>query len=149
MTVFLLWLSLHYKAVCACGVRRSIIRAAIYFLILFQLSGCSSWHDWHMKRSLEKMRSEARKKIDVDACLALGGKVEGIGMFGIPSCVVYYTDGGKTCADNSECEGDCFTPNIFEIGTPMQGVCQSSEHDAFGCVSTIENSVVREAICQD
>ncbi|HEY8942115.1 MAG TPA: hypothetical protein VIM59_18105 [Cellvibrio sp.] len=102
-----------------------------------------------MERSLEKMRTEARKKIDVDACLVSGGKVEGIGMFGIPSCVAYYKDGGKTCADNSECEGDCFTPDTVEIGTPVQGVCQSSEHDSFGCVSTIENGVVSGAICQD
>lgn len=95
------------------------------------------------------MRSEAREDIDVAACLASGGKVEGIGMFGIPSCVAYYEDAGKACIDNSQCQGKCFVPNTYEIGTPMNGVCQESGHDSFGCISTIENGAVADAFCQD
>ncbi|WP_444902005.1 hypothetical protein ACJJIG_02525 [Microbulbifer sp. SSSA007] len=126
-----------------------IIRIALYLIIIFQLSACNAWNDWRMERSIEKMSSEARAKIDSEACVSSGGKVEGIGIFGIPSCVAYYIDGGKSCTDNSQCQGLCFTPNTHEIGTAILGLCQSSEHDSFGCISTVENGVVSEAFCQD
>lgn len=95
------------------------------------------------------MRSDALKDIDIEACEASGGKVEGIGMFGMPACVIYYTDGGCRCTDNSQCQGECFVPNTFEIGTPLNGNCQSSEQDSFGCISTIEDGVVNDAFCLD
>lgn len=95
------------------------------------------------------MRDDARKEIDIEACLASGGKVEGVGIFGVSSCVAYYADGGKRCTDNSQCHGLCFIPTILKIGTLTQGVCQSSERDSFDCISTIKDGVVNDAFCQD
>lgn len=100
------------------------------------------------KRS-EKMRADALKKIDIAACEKSSGKIEGVGMFGIPSCVAYYADGGKPCKSESECEGMCFTPDVLEGKTSVTGICERSEHDRFGCYSAVENGVVLYSICAD
>lgn len=41
------------------------------------------------------MRAEALKEIDVSACQKSAGKIEGVGIFGTPSCVIYYPNGGS------------------------------------------------------
>lgn len=112
--------------------------------VLF-LSGCAGYDEWRMEKDLRKMRAEALKKIDVEECEKSGGKIEGVGIFGIPSCVVYYPDGGKPCKSESECEGMCFSPD----NTSATAICERSEHDRFGCYSAIENGEVLYSICAD
>ena len=94
-------------------------------------------------------RREAANRIDKEECESKGGRVEPYGMTGYPACVSYYDDGGKECRDSSECEGNCFVRGIFEVGTPMAGVCESSEHDSMGCNSRITNGKVVSTWCQD
>jgi hypothetical protein len=110
------------------------------------LSGCASWR---LNSEVEEARAEALRKIDVKACEKQGGKVEGIGIFGIPACVQYYSDGGKICRDKSECQGYCFIPEQLERGKSAVGKCEASEHDSFGCFSRIEDGKVATSMCQD
>jgi hypothetical protein len=70
-------------------------------------------------------------------------------MFGIPACVTYYSDGGKACGDDSQCEGHCFLPDVLEQGQRATGICERSEHDSFGCFSRIERGLVAVTMCQD
>jgi hypothetical protein len=102
-----------------------------------------------MDASVRESRAEALASIDVRECESSGGKVEGIGIFGIPACVQYYSDGGKICKDSSECEGYCYVPETLEKGMEAAGVCESSEHDSFGCFSRNEKGMVNNVICQD
>lgn len=102
-----------------------------------------------MRHQLEQTRKDALAKIDASECAARGGKVEGIGIFGMPACVAYYTDGGKICSAKSDCEAACLNPSKLPVGSPAKGTCAKSEHDYFGCVSHIDNGVVESYICQD
>jgi len=125
------------------------MKLLILTLHLICLSGCAGYNEWRMEKDLKKMRADALKKIDVAACEKSGGKIEGVGMFGIPSCVVYYADGGKPCKSESECEGMCFSPDVLEEKTSVTGICERSEQDRFGCYSAVENGVVLYSICAD
>ena len=119
------------------------------FLLSPLLTGCT-WYEGQKFRSEQReARAEALKNIDRTACERTGGKVEGIGIFGIPACVRYYSDGGKSCRDKSECQGLCFSAKILERGTETAGACQSSEHESFGCISRIEDGKVADSMCQD
>lgn len=102
-----------------------------------------------MEKDLEKMRAEALAKIDVAACEKSGGKVEGLGMFGMPACVTYFKDGGKPCKSSTDCEGNCFSPEVKETGSLVTGICERSTRDRFGCNSAIENGRVTYSICVD
>lgn len=113
------------------------------------LSGCAWYEAWQFRTDLRRARADALNKIDRSACEGQGGKVEGIGIFAIPACVQYYSDGGKRCHDKSECQGYCFTASVLEHGTESAGTCESSEHDSFGCFSRIEAGKVAYAMCQD
>jgi hypothetical protein len=102
-----------------------------------------------MQSDVERSRSVALKNIDANKCHSEGGKVEDIGIFGLPACVHYYSDGGNACEDNSDCEGDCFTPEVLEMENEASGMCERSEHDSFGCFSRIEAGRVVTSMCQD
>jgi hypothetical protein len=119
------------------------------FLLLPLLTGCTWYEGQKFRSELREARADALKNIDRATCASVGGKVEGIGIFGIPACVQYYSDGGKSCRDQSECQGLCFSPEILERGTESAGTCQSSEHDSFGCISRIEDGKVADSMCQD
>jgi hypothetical protein len=113
------------------------------------LTGCTWYEAQKFRSELREAREDALRDIDRAACENAGGKVEGIGIFGIPACVQYYSDGGKPCRDKSECQGLCFRPEVLERGKESDGTCQSSEHDSFGCISRIEDGKVTDSMCQD
>jgi hypothetical protein len=119
------------------------------FLLLPLLTGCTWYEGQKLRSELREARADALKNVDRAACESAGGKVEGIGIFGIPACVQYYSDGGKSCHDKSECQGLCFSPEVLERGTESAGNCQLSEHDSFGCISRIEDGKVADSMCQD
>ncbi len=121
------------------------MKLLLLVLHLMLFSGCAAYDEWRTDKDVKKMRAEALKKIDVDACKRSGGKIEGVGIFGIPSCVVYYQDGGKPCRSDSDCEGMCFSPE----NTAATAICERSEHDRFGCYSAVENGELHYSICAD
>jgi hypothetical protein len=118
-------------------------------IALLLISGCSTIDAARFHHQLEQARKDARARIDLAECSAKDGKVEGIGIFGIPSCVIYYPDGGKVCSKKSDCESACLNPNELPVGSPATGTCARSDHDFFGCVSHIDNGTVESYFCQD
>lgn len=114
--------------------------------VVLVLAACS---DLRLERSVENARASALAELDAEDCARKGGKIEGIGIFGIPACVTYYSDGGNACDDESDCEGHCFSPEVLERGEHATGICERSEHDSFGCFSRIERGIVAVTLCQD
>lgn len=83
-----------------------------------------------------------------DACLADGGKVERAGMLGAERCTKPYNDGGKPCADSTQCDGLCRAPSDKDMGDVSLGVCQMNDNP-FGCHAEISNGIVEPTLCVD
>ena len=124
-------------------------RALIALVLVAFLSGCSSWNDWRMQRSLESSRAAALAKIDQEQCRAEAGTIRGVGMFGTPACVKPYADGGRPCSDGSECTGLCKAPESSIVGSRSTGTCQKDTHDFYGCYDKIETGTVVAGVCFD
>ena len=131
------------------GVMSKMYRITLIFIFMLIAVSCSVSSESSMEQEIEAAREKALAKIDSESCFAEGGKVEGIGLFGIPTCVKYYPDAGKLCRGSDDCIGHCFLPEPMEDGTEILGKCEASEHDSFGCFSRVENGVVAYSMCQD
>jgi hypothetical protein len=94
-----------------------------------------------------EMRENALKKIDVAACVRKGGYIDGAGLFGLPFCKFDYSDGGKLCSDDSDCQGKC----TIEYGrTPEQTKPRCTYDNSWdGCYSEVVKGEVQPAICYD
>jgi hypothetical protein len=87
---------------------------------------------------------------DAEACAAQGGKIQPPCMNAAPICVTPLPDGGKPCADSSECVGGCY----YFIGSPSaapssknKGVCQRTSYFC-GCYQEVEHDKVsRNGFC--
>jgi hypothetical protein len=121
-----------------------ILAAAV---VLAGLSGCESFRDYRMERSLAKSRAAALAKIDTEECRRKNGTIRQVGMFGTPSCVTPLPDGGKACHSNSECAGACFAPEGLPIGQAATGTCQVDTAAMFGCHDHVEDGVVVGGLC--
>ena len=102
-----------------------------------------------MDEEIKAKRIEILKDLDVYGCIMDGKAVAAVGMLGTPSCIEFYSDGGKICSDGSECQGACTSREVLVEGTKTTGFCRGSEIDAFGCFNVISNGVAEHAICQD
>lgn len=102
-----------------------------------------------MDREVETMRKKALRDLDVYECIMQGKVVAAVGMFGTPSCIEIYSDGGKICNDSSECQGACTSKEVIKEGTKSTGYCRGSEIDAFGCFNVITKGMAEQPICQD
>ena len=125
------------------------VRALLTILIASALAGCQSLHDWQMERSVERSRAKALASIDLEACTASGGRIEGVGMFGTPACVVPYADAGAPCSDGADCRGLCKASEAAVIGEASTGTCQLTSHDHFGCFNRVEGGVAVSGPCID
>lgn len=83
-----------------------------------------------------------------DACAAEGRIVERAGMMGAERCTKPYSDGGKPCADSTQCDGLCRAPSDKEMGDVSLGVCQMNDNP-FGCHAEIRNGIVEPTLCVD
>jgi hypothetical protein len=105
-----------------------LAKALLAAVLVALLSACTSMR-------LERARAAALNEIDVDTCIAEGGQVKGVCMFGTPACVKAFSDAGKPCSDSSECDGMCWVQentNTWERAEPVAGVCQDTT-DTCGC----------------
>jgi len=98
---------------------------------------------------------------DKPTCEAQGGKWGPLG--GIRNrigCNIPYSDGGKTCSDSSECQGECiFEDQLANVlagkpvkkfipGEPVTGIC-ASWRVMFGCFTYVRMGNVFPGPCKD
>lgn len=87
------------------------------------------------------------------ACEADGGSYEIGGLGGQYYCVRTYSDGGKTCFDERDCEGICIASNQADFDPAGQSGAQwgkcSYTDSPFGCYAEVRNGVARPVLCVD
>lgn len=82
------------------------------------------------------------------SCKASGGFLDRRGRAQTAMCVHPYSDAGKACRDNLECEGKCVAP--VDDGPDGQIVGQCQADDAlFGCYAEVVDGKSVRAICVD
>lgn len=85
-----------------------------------------------------------------EECAAKGGSIRPVCRQQVPTCVVTYTDVGKTCKDDADCQGKC----LLEGDPPadrtqqVEGTCQA-DSDPCGCRTEIKGGLAQETICVD
>jgi len=90
---------------------------------------------------------------DRQMCRSKGGH-EGRAPFGAPICIPAFTDSGKVCSSEADCQGRCLSeaPENWQAvasGTPAVGHCES-EKTMFGCHANVENGKLAEVYgCED
>ncbi|NKJ19708.1 hypothetical protein [Dyella sp. SG609] len=113
------------------------------------LAGCGGVRDGGSERQLEHDRAVARAHIDEAACRGKGGSVQGVGMLGMPACVVPFADGGKPCNDKADCQGRCLiTEFVADKSTPRTATCQR-DNQLFGCWSEVLHGQPQPRWCVD
>ena len=81
-------------------------------------------------------------------CKALGGTLQQAGRMGRYACYAQNSDGGQSCGDSSECEGDCRAIGDTPTGRRAVGRC-TADSVPFGCHAEIKNGVVGPYLCVD
>lgn len=83
-------------------------------------------------------------------CAAKGGSIRPVCRTQTPTCVVTYTDVGKTCTDDADCQGKCLLAGDPPADRTQQveGTCQA-DSDPCGCRTEIKGGLAQETICVD
>ncbi|HEX2591133.1 MAG TPA: hypothetical protein VHL34_06540 [Rhizomicrobium sp.] len=86
---------------------------------------------------------------EVKACAQRGGTYER--RFQINVCIYPYSDGGKTCSDDSQCKGGCLADTRHMTHAPKRGervtgLCRPTS-DGFGCSTHVKNGRAQETMC--
>ncbi|MGE3475063.1 MAG: SUMF1/EgtB/PvdO family nonheme iron enzyme [Rhodospirillaceae bacterium] len=87
----------------------------------------------------------------VTTCLAEGGHMQLAGFARNVLCIKPYADAGKTCSDESECEGGCMFERGMKMppaGQPAMGVCKRDNY-SFGCRTYVKGGKVIPGPCVD
>jgi hypothetical protein len=106
-------------------VRLLIVGGAILVAVLFALGAAADAY----------LRQQPTTEMALATCALRGGKVTGTRWMA-DACITRFADGGKPCANASECRGGCYAetdcgtefcaspaPGPPAIGTPARGVC--------------------------
>ena len=113
------------------------------------VAGCSAWNDFRIHRNLERVRAEKLAQIDVEECERNGGYIQGLCMFGMPACVIPFSDAGKPCSDSTECEGLCWNDDWgLAQGVEAIGKCTANAQEC-KCGVKIRGGMVDGGICED
>jgi putative hemolysin len=73
---------------------------------------------------------------EATTCKEQGGTwIVGSSEFGA-KCILPYADAGKKCTSSNQCEGDCVTNVISQLG--KEGICQKNDGTQ-GCFNPIES----------
>ncbi len=86
----------------------------------------------------------APQEADAATCAARGGRIEKLSPDEYPMCVTPFPDGGKPCADASECIGGCYYySNSHPAVMPKKkkGVCQRSNYFR-ECYRKVERDII-------
>ncbi|MBT2117995.1 hypothetical protein KK141_15245 [Dyella sp. LX-66] len=126
-----------------------MLRSWLLLGVALALAGCSGVRDGGTERRLEHDRAVARSHIDEAACRDQGGSVKGVGMLGMPACVVPFADGGKPCKDKADCQGRCLiAASATDEVTPRTATCQR-DNQLFGCWSEVLHGQAQPGLCVD
>ena len=87
------------------------------------------------------------------SCQAEGGFLDRRGRRQSEICVHPFSDAGKSCSADADCQGKCIAEptaegGIPEAGRPSKGQCQADDA-LFGCYAEVEGGVVKNGICKD
>lgn len=84
-----------------------------------------------------------------EACLEVGGEIVPSGKLQWENCVQTFADGGKACASESDCIGECrYEGDEVEPGTDVAGTCQSTDA-RFGCRTVVHDGKILHTLCVD
>jgi len=65
-------------------------------------------------------------------------------------CVFYYRDEGRSCTDNSQCRGGCFTDDAPPApDAQVAGRCARDNRAAGHCRAPVENGRAGQMMCAD
>ena len=81
-------------------------------------------------------------------CAARGGAMQPVGRMQRQTCVVPFSDAGKTCSDKADCQGACIADGNAESQAATTGQCQKTNVQ-FGCYAKIVDGKATGAICVD
>ncbi|MEM9599712.1 MAG: hypothetical protein AAF926_01695 [Pseudomonadota bacterium] len=81
-------------------------------------------------------------------CADRGGFVERAGLLGAERCTIRFSDGGQSCTDSSQCQGQCRTDVSTPAGSAATGVCQKTDNP-FGCFSEVRQGQAGPGLCVD
>ena len=77
------------------------------------------------------------------------GAIQPAGLMGRDYCVIPYKDAGKTCANDADCEGQCWISGVAAGPNPdVRGQCQPTNMP-FGCNASLDKGVVSPVLCVD
>lgn len=100
-----------------------------------------------MDCDVARMREEALSKIDKRDCRKKGGTIRGVGMFGLPTCVIPFSDGGTPCSDNSECQGNCTIYDERKPDSMRDTASCEFNNDWNACYATVVGGVDQGVQC--
>jgi hypothetical protein len=85
-------------------------------------------------------QSENYKYKDLkDACEAEGGTWSIVSAMGPGACRKKYSDAGKPCTSSNQCQGDCVTNKVSELG--KSGFCEE-DNIKDGCETPVEEKYI-------
>ncbi|GGD78309.1 hypothetical protein [Croceicoccus mobilis] len=93
-------------------------------------------------------RTDPAPQPDAASCKASGGVLDRRGRAQTAMCVHPYSDAGKACRDNLECEGKCIAPVDHGPDGQIVGQCQADDA-LFGCYAEVVDGKSVRAICVD
>lgn len=85
---------------------------------------------------------------DAASCAAQGGAIRPVCRMQRPMCVIAYSDAGKACRGDADCQGKCRAPEGAVPGREVTGICQA-DSDPCGCRADVENGIAKPGICVD
>ena len=109
-----------------------------------EVSGC--------QQDLKMSNNGGVPSLDLRACATAGGTIQSRGKASQPTCVLPYTDAGKSCSGKKDCQGRCLANEgpggLPKLGEATAGHCQP-DNKLFGCYAEVEGGKAKAAICVD
>lgn len=120
------------------GRNKNMLKLIFTLLVIGLVSSCAN-------STVSKIQVPQTK----EGCLAIGGSWINVGLPGTPKrCDIKTGDGGKTCIDSSQCQGECLANKSKNTGSKTPGKC-SDYIATFGCYRKVEKGIVGVELCAD
>lgn len=128
---------------------RMIARRASAVLLAALLAACAAPAKDKGAAEAPSVSAPAEAGPSAADCAAKGGAIQPAGLMGRDYCVIPYKDAGKTCANDADCEGQCWISGVAAGPNPdVRGQCQPTNMP-FGCNASLDKGVVSPVLCVD